>query len=308
MSEKGSDSQQEPCSLLPLTILLNSLKIFPRNLQLFSLIFAFTAFPLSLLLFSLSVSSHPIKSEIFHLEALALNIQIRVQATNIRAESHDRHALALLRLRALYFLPCYVLSLLAAITAVSSTVVACSGKRPTVGVAVATTKLTWLRAVVTTICLYVVTTMYVLLSRNLTAFVSEPGLRLVFLLLGASLEVYLMAVTSLALVVSVVEERFGLEAMRVGSELMKGRRVCGWVLSGLFVMVSGVISWELEGTMDVQDLLNVGSRERVVWLWVRMGLICLFGWVVVWSYVVAAVFYCECRRRQPIKEGSDNVF
>ncbi|TKY54629.1 Titin protein [Spatholobus suberectus] len=65
-----------------------------------------------------------------------------------------------------------------------------------------------------------------------------------------ALEVYLMAVASVGIVVSVAEERTGWDAIWVGSALMEGNRACGWVLSGLFVFGSSLIGWKLERLMD----------------------------------------------------------
>lgn len=109
-----------------------------------------------------------------------------------------------------------------------------------------------------------------------------------------------MAVLSLGLVVSIAEDRFGWEAIRVGSGLMAGRRISGWVLSGLFVMVSGAIAMDLQRIMDDQDSLSSTSTAmRVVdGFRNKVGLILVYGGVVVlWSYIVNTVFYYECRKR-----------
>lgn len=102
-----------------------------------------------------------------------------------------------------------------------------------------------------------------------------------------------MAVMSVALVVSVAEERFGWDAIRVGSALMEGSRVRGWVLSGLFVLGSSLIGSKLEHLMDGQDSIAVKDKA---------GLIVSYGLLVLWSYVVITVFYCDCRKRHPIRE------
>lgn len=115
-----------------------------------------------------------------------------------------------------------------------------------------------------------------------------------------------MAVMSLAVVVSIAEERFGWEAIRVGSGLMEGRRVCGWVLSGLFVCATAFIAGDLKKAMDGRDQLTPSSSSSslfaaaiwvAAWLNDKVLLVVLYGVVVLWSYVVFAVFYCDCRRR-----------
>lgn len=109
-----------------------------------------------------------------------------------------------------------------------------------------------------------------------------------------------MAVLSLGIVVSILEERFGWEAIKVGSGLMAERRFCGWVLSGLLALVSGLVRGKMEVLMEGQIssskiLSSMSGMDK-------MGIICIYGAVVVWSYVVTAVLYCECRRRHGIRE------
>lgn len=119
-----------------------------------------------------------------------------------------------------------------------------------------------------------------------------------------------MAVTGLALVVSILEERFGWDAIRVGSGLMAGRRLCGWALSGLLVMVTAVIARKLEEVMDGQDLMersSTGTMTRVVvGIGDKFGWVILYGLVVLWGYVVTSVFYCECRKRHVIIVTNEN--
>ncbi|CAK9166627.1 unnamed protein product [Ilex paraguariensis] len=116
-----------------------------------------------------------------------------------------------------------------------------------------------------------------------------------------------MAVTSLALAVSITEEQFGFDAIRVGWSLMEGRRLSGWALSGLFVLVSNLISWKVVRKMDSWDLSKGVSTALVRWLWDNVGWECLYGLVVLWSYVITTVFYWECRRRKAIKDETDSA-
>ncbi|XP_003610224.3 uncharacterized protein [Medicago truncatula] len=120
------------------------------------------------------------------------------------------------------------------------------------------------------------------------------GSHLLVLIFRSGLEVYLMAVLSVGLVVSVAEERFGWEAIKTGSDLMEGNRVCGFVLSGLFVWVSSLIRWRIEKSMDGEDS-SMGFEEKVY-------VIVCYGFVVLLSYVIMTVYYSECRKRHPIKE------
>ena len=292
----------------PLSTLYISLKIFLRNKHIFLPIFALATLPLSFLLFSLSLYSHRLKSHVYHLEFIALRSHTRFEARHVWQESRA-DALGLLKLRALFFLPNFLLSLVAAVTSVSSTVSAVHSKRPTLVSSFEAVKLTWKRPSVTTIFTYAISLFYAQLPRTLAALSGSPGSEFLVLLIGSGLEVYLMAVLSLGLVVSIAEDRFGWEAIRVGSGLMAGRRVSGWVLSGLFVLVSGAIAMDLERIVDGQDLLSSTSTAMRVVDGVRnkVGLILLYGVVVLWSYIVNTVFYCECRKRHVNRVEDESV-
>ncbi|KAK9275534.1 hypothetical protein L1049_022801 [Liquidambar formosana] len=311
MSERVDEFSRESCCLFPLiNTLLDSFKIFLRNFRIFLSIFALTTLPLSLLLFSLSLHSHPIQSQIYHLESLAFSSSTRFEARHVWKESRA-DAVSLLRIKALFSIPCYVLSLLSVITAVNSTALAFHGRRPSFSTAVLAVKTAWKRPFVTSLYVYSLMMAYAAVLRTLAAaFVGAPVPRLVVAVVGAVLEIHLMAVLSMGLVVSVNEDRFGLEAIRIGSGLMEGRRVSGWVLSCLLVLVSGCIGWELEGLMDGQELLGKWySWAPTVMMGVlsfgdKVGLVCMYALVALWSFVVSTVFYCECRKRHPI--GSEN--
>ncbi|KAK4374507.1 hypothetical protein RND71_005184 [Anisodus tanguticus] len=111
----------------------------------------------------------------------------------------------------------------------------------------------------------------------------------------------MMAVTSLALVVSVNEGMYGFDAVRVGSGLMEGKWVCGWVLSGLFVLFSGFIRGTMETSMamDGSDFERVESTVVIKLLWDNVVLIFLYALVVQWSFVVTTVFYFDLKKRIP---------
>lgn len=107
-----------------------------------------------------------------------------------------------------------------------------------------------------------------------------------------------MAVLGFAMVVSVLEERVGFDAMRVGSALMEGRRWTGFVLSSVLVLLADLIWWVLGGSMDGQDWTSlVGMVRWMVGIGRRAWLVPVYGLLMLWSYVVLTVFYCDCRRR-----------
>ncbi|XP_059461987.1 uncharacterized protein LOC132190981 [Corylus avellana] len=307
MSERDDLLSQPPTCSPPLSTLLISLKIFLRNKLLFLSLFALTTLPLSFLLVSLSHSSLPFKSHVLHLEAVAHLSSTRFEARHVWKDSRA-HALSLLKLKVLFFLPSYFLSLLAAVTAVNSTASSCHAARPTLLTAFTAVKLTWKRPFVTTILIYALSLLYAPVPRVLAPLTGSPGSEFLVLVIGSCFEIYLMAVLSLGLVVSIVEERLGWDAIRVGSEIMAGRRLSGWALSGLFVLVSGVISRDLQRMMDGLDSPLESTTSTVMMVATgfkdKVGLIFLYGIVVLWSYIVTTVFYCECRKRH-VGRGED---
>ncbi|KAI4344363.1 hypothetical protein L6164_011597 [Bauhinia variegata] len=299
------------CCISPAYFLFHSLKIFLRNKLVFSSIFAFATLPLSTLVFSLSLSTHTLRSHVYHLEAVALLAPTRVEARHLWQESRE-DAISLLRIKALFAIPSYILSLIAAIAIVHSTVLAYNGKTPTSQSALTAFKHNWKRPFVTTIFIYIILLTFALPPRILAALTSSHEFRFLVIAIGSGIEIYLVAVLSLALVVSIAEDRLGWDAIKVASGLMEGNRFCGWLLSGLFVMVSGVIGRNLEVLMDIDnfpsDLLSSATApastvtEFMIGIQDKMGVICLYGLAVLFSYVITAVFYCDCRRRRVISE------
>ncbi|KAK4766899.1 hypothetical protein SAY86_014650 [Trapa natans] len=291
-----------PSSSSPMTstfrILFQSIAIIIRHRLHFLATYALTALPLSLLLFSLAISAHPIEIRVRSLESLARLSPTRFESRQILKESRSE-ALSALRLRAAYSLPCLVLSIAALASSAQSTSAAVSGRRPALSSAVAAVRERWLRALVTTICVYASMWGFLSVTATLRAALAElPGLRFLAFLIGSALEVYLMAVLGVAMVVTVLEERVGFDALRASMALVTGRRWVGFVLSCIFVLMTGSIWRVLEGSMDGQDWTSlVGMVRWMVGIGWRAWLVPLYGLLVLWSYVVLTVFYCHCRRR-----------
>ncbi|XP_057415283.1 uncharacterized protein LOC130710143 [Lotus japonicus] len=273
-------------SLSPLKLIFESLQILSSNPLPFTSIMLLTTLPLSTLLISQSITTQPLTARIHRLESLAHHAPTRFEARHVWRESrHD--ASSLLRVKALFAIPSFFLSLAAAISAVHSTLT----PAPTLHSAASALKHHSMRLSVTTIYIYALLLAFSPIPRAIAALTGSP---LLVFLIGSGLEVYLMAVTSVALVVSVSEERFGWDAIRVASGLMEGNRVCGWVLSGLFVLGSSSIGSKVERLMDGED--SIGVEDKAV-------LIVSYGFMVLWSYVIMTVFYCHCRKQHPVKEA-----
>ena len=94
-------------------------------------------------------------------------------------------------------------------------------------------KQNWKRPSVTTILIYAILLAFAQLPHIFAALFATPDLRFAILAIGSVIEIYMMAVLSMGLVVSIAEDRFEWDAIKVGSALMQGRRFCRWVLSSM---------------------------------------------------------------------------
>lgn len=301
MSERDSAVNLRDCCLAafsPFKTLLDSLAVLLRNKRLFLALFAGAALPLSLLLFSLAVSSHPVQSRVLSLESLARLAPTRFESRQVLKESREL-AISLLRLRASYSLPSLALSLAAAVSAVSSSHSSLSGKRPTLRSSLSPFRQKFARAFATAICVHASMWIYLTIPTTLVSVTASPGARFLIVVSGFAAEIYLAAALGLGMVVSVVEERFGWDAIRAGWALMEGRRWGGWALSAFFAALTGGIWRAAEAKMDGQDWTSVQGMVRwTVGIKWRAWLIPAYGGVVLWSYAAATVFYCECSRRK----------
>lgn len=119
----------------------------------------------------------------------------------------------------------------------------------------------------------------------------------------------MISILSLSLVVSIAEERFGFDAIRAAAGLMADRRLSGSILTAMFLLASSSISSEMEGLMDGVDhwMRSTAAVTSNVAISVgdKIGLIFLYGMVILSGYVVTTVFYCECRKRDFVRADNE---
>ncbi|CAN1223104.1 hypothetical protein LINGRAPRIM_LOCUS726 [Linum grandiflorum] len=300
----------------PIRILIESLEIMSRNKRIFLWITLFLSCPLSFLLFSLNFSSFRLKSQILRLEFLATVAPTRYESRQVWKESREVF-LSLLRIKLIHLVPANLLATLTAIVSVDSA--AAVGGGATIGSAIAAVKPAWTRVLATSICMYAISWMYAGIPITMMAMAAaggDGGIRFGIWVVGLGVEVYLMAVLGMGLVVSVLEKKSGWEAIRVGFELMDGLRVCGWILSGLFAVATGLVGWRMEltavdsGGDDVNGLAGEAAKLvtcTAVEGWERLALVGVYAVVVVWGFVVSTVYYKEVRKRHGIKDQVDNI-
>ncbi|CAA0395528.1 unnamed protein product [Arabidopsis thaliana] len=283
------------------TTLLDSFMILFRNKHILFPIFAFIAIPLAALHLSITLTSFRLKNHVFRLEALANVVHTRFEARQIWQESRE-DAVSLLHLKSRYFVPSFILSCMASITVITSTSFSHQGINPSLKSSFASVKSSWMRVTATSIIVYGLLFLYSPIPMFLSALVGyTPTLRYLITILCLGVEVYIMAITGLGFVVSVLEERYGFDAIKEGTALMKGRRITGLALAGVFVFLSSFIGHGMEKLAKELDMdLSSGLWWRSVVVaggWDGWKLVCMYGAEVVLSYVVITVFYCECRKR-----------
>ncbi|KAE8692253.1 Detected protein of unknown function [Hibiscus syriacus] len=142
-----------------------SFRIFFQNKHILLSILLFLALPLSFLLFSLSLSSRPLKRHIFHLESVALLTSTSFESRHLLRESREE-SISLLRLKLLYSFPSSVFSLLSFISAVHVSSIS-PPHRPSFLSTAAAIGLSWKRVVVTSLCSYTLFILYIQLPQLL---------------------------------------------------------------------------------------------------------------------------------------------
>ncbi|KAL9224601.1 hypothetical protein vseg_000620 [Gypsophila vaccaria] len=294
-----------PNFITPLIIILiDSFKlIFIQHPKTFLLIYLAAALPLSVSLVSLSLSSLPrwLKLHIRRLDFLRLAVDIWVEAANV-LETCDLDLNRLHRFKLLHAAPVFAFSLLT-LSAVSAAAAGPGRRRARAGPRALLSGLgpaRWAGPPATAVVGAAFWIPWGLL-------VAAVGRRLPL----AAVEVYAMSVLGLSMVVSAVEGRAGADAIRAGWGIMTGRRVVGWVLSGMILAVTNLIGREIARAMDGRDVTEDESGDgwrtglRVGYV---VGLVGVLTWVIMWSYVVMTVYYCECRKRNGvIRQDDDNV-
>ncbi|KAF9608454.1 hypothetical protein IFM89_009820 [Coptis chinensis] len=227
-------------------------------------------------------------TQIYEKETLALSVHTRYEAREIQKEVRA-DVVTFIHLQSLFFIPCYTLSLLALMMTVNATALAYNGKQLDFIMAVKAVMLAWKRQLVTSGVVYVIVLTYCILTRVILILVGDVYARMLVWILLVVLEGCVLAILGMGMVVSVLEEECGLEALGVGWVLMEGRWFCGWILASLLVMMTSGIRWGFRILMGSQDLMSLVNK---------VGLICILGLVILWSYVVNTVFYCECKKEQ----------
>jgi len=104
--------------------------------------------------------------------------------------------------------------------------------------------------------------------------------------------VYISMVWHLACVISVLEDKYGLGAMRKSRNLILGNRITALVLEILYLIFGGIIGWFFGYSVLHGDRHGVGSAERGAYGTVLVGLLCF---VNLMGLLTQSVFYFVCK-------------
>jgi len=104
--------------------------------------------------------------------------------------------------------------------------------------------------------------------------------------------VYITMVWHLACVISVLEDKYGLGAMRKSKDLIKGKRITGLVLDILYIIFAGIIGWFFEYAVLDGHSHGVRGARRGAYGTVLVGLLCF---VHLMGLLTQSVFYFVCK-------------
>ncbi|KAK1323735.1 hypothetical protein QJS10_CPA02g01419 [Acorus calamus] len=191
-----------------------------------------------------------------------------------------------------FMVPFFIISLYSLVTTVHSSATMYHDKFLTLGAMLSEIKWVWKRPIITMIYIGLFTFAYVftvvffmIVSMVIIKGATEVALIVVMALLATLYYLHLLAVWTIGLVVSVIEEDcYGMDAIKKASELIKGRRLQGFAL----MIISSVVSSVVVAIVNHTPLSGLIAR-RVV----KMTVAYLFKLLV---FVVFTVFYYDCKR------------
>jgi len=102
------------------------------------------------------------------------------------------------------------------------------------------------------------------------------------------IHVYISMVWHLACVISVLEEKYGLGAMRKSKGLLKGKRITALTLDILYLIFGGIIGWYFDRNVLYGKYYGMGIAERGAYGALLVGLLCF---VNLMGLLIQSVFY-----------------
>ncbi|PIA58869.1 hypothetical protein AQUCO_00400014v1 [Aquilegia coerulea] len=135
--------------------------------------------------------------------------------------------------------------------------------------------------------LVVVLPLYVLLVLN-KGSVAVVAIGIVLFLLVIFLNIYLVIIWMLSLVISVLEDCYGLQALGKGEQLMKGRKGVGFGLTFISVILLGANAFV---AMISKHHQTVTVRFSVMYIMLTLAIL-----VKILSMMMYTIFYFDCKQ------------
>ena len=162
----------------------------------------------------------------------------------------------------------------------------------------------WKRPLITFFCMFFISLVSIslfLIVFGLIAVLTDGSLSISLviglIIFSVGFYVYLSAVWTLSLVVSVLEENSsGMKAIDRATELMKGKKLQGCVLMLILLLASAVIY----GTFALFAMKT--QKSRLIWVAISVSRIWSFCLKKLFVFVVFTMFYHECKRSRPMED------
>lgn len=285
-------------------IIRDSIRLIVADFTTFLPTILLASIPIFLpLFFSLSVQS--VRKDIAKKESILPWLMGGATSLHVKEEIAFDVRRFLLR-KAAYWLPSFVFSIISTVTTIK--LAACSHmcQKPKFMVALAAIRETWWKLAITSLCVTVFREAYDQFARvprvaaadGLVRTSVAAAVKVVMVWGGFSiLRAYIMAVLSMGMMVSIMEGRWGLDAVGIGWELVEERRFSGWILAGLQAALSGSTGW---WWCRSSDRFGCGSTRTGSEL-LLVGL--LSAAMVVLSDVLNTIYYFDCKICQGMPSG-----
>ncbi|KAL4182039.1 hypothetical protein AMTRI_Chr12g274010 [Amborella trichopoda] len=291
-----ADEKTEPLGMLG--ILKDALRLPLKNKNLMLFVTVSSILPLSLLLLSHQLLLRPLLVDLLiHMTLLSGERKNSKEALETMTQIRKDVKL-ILAFEVAYLLVVSIAALFALATTVYTAATAYAGKHLTKKQLLSRVFATWKRPLLTWVFIFLLCLSYFILLMIcfgvLSLFVPSKamaGFSIAFIFMGLGGLIYLVTVWALAMVVSIVEDNcYGVEALEKAIALIKGRRVQGFFLSLVLVVLEGVMS----------SLLRVAEKGRGKMSGeIEVGVVLIIGSCLVKLYadMVYTVFYFECKKR-----------
>ncbi|KAG9456032.1 hypothetical protein H6P81_000540 [Aristolochia fimbriata] len=310
LSGKSSTTTPSPRSLGVFGIFREAFSVLAANGKVMASIILLVIIPYQILAVVEKLTFTPLAKDLHSKLTLLKEYPIGspLRAKILDELKHDSRVL--LGVTTTFLLILIILALFSLAAAASASTMSYSRKKFSLMELLLKVKGTWKKPVVTWFYIFLVAVAYCVLALLLFGIVAATThgrslilLSTAMLLFAVLASVYLAAVWTLALVVSVNEEdTCGMKAITRAEELIKGRKTQGFLLKFLLSITAG-LGIILLSRMRVGVLKYSGGLISVASV---VG-ICLIALLKFFTFVVVTVFYHECKKDEVDKSGEEKM-